>query len=121
MVSAAAVASSPLLPIKDNGQKYILIVHTQTLSSGKHTTVMNPFLQLMYISAHIAKWVAESNHPPSIISDPDPDPIVIFMTRHPHLKVPSPKLFDMMSRQLTWSAVNMYANSFKITQGLYIS
>ena len=32
------------LPIKDNGRKHILIMHTQTLSSGKHTTVTNTFL-----------------------------------------------------------------------------
>jgi hypothetical protein len=34
------------------------------------------------------KWVAESNHPASIISDPEL--INLLTTGHPHLKVPSP-------------------------------
>jgi hypothetical protein len=42
----------------------------------------------MYISAHIAKWVAESNRPATIVSDPEL--IDLFTTGHPHLKVPSP-------------------------------
>jgi hypothetical protein len=40
------------------------------------------------IRAHIAKWVAESNRPASIVSDPEL--INMFMTGHTHLKVPSP-------------------------------
>ena len=43
---------------------------------------------IMYISAHIAKWVAESNRPAIIISDPELADLLI--TGHPHLKVPSP-------------------------------
>jgi len=39
-------------------------------------------------SAHIAKWVAESNHPVHIVSDPEL--IDLLTTGHPHLKVPSP-------------------------------
>jgi hypothetical protein len=48
------------------------------------------FLRLMYIyiSAHIAKWVAESNRPANIVSDPEL--INLLTTGHPHLKVPSP-------------------------------
>ncbi|KAI0244914.1 hypothetical protein BJV78DRAFT_1290402 [Lactifluus subvellereus] len=38
--------------------------------------------------AHITKWVAESNRPANIISDPEL--INLFTTGHPHLKVPSP-------------------------------
>jgi hypothetical protein len=45
-------------------------------------------LQLTYISAHIAKWIAESNHPASIVTKPEL--INLFTTGHPHLKVPSP-------------------------------
>ena len=44
---------------------------------------MNMFLLLIYISAHIAKWVAES-----IVSDPEL--IDLLTTGHNHLKVPSP-------------------------------
>jgi hypothetical protein len=40
----------------------------------------------MYISAHIAKWVAESNHPANIVSNPEL--INLLTTEHPHLKVP---------------------------------
>ncbi|KAF8223902.1 hypothetical protein L208DRAFT_1314735 [Tricholoma matsutake] len=40
----------------------------------------------MYISAHIAKWVAESNRPANIVSNPEL--IDLLMTGHPHLKVP---------------------------------
>jgi hypothetical protein len=49
---------------------------------------MNPFLWLMYISAHIVKWVAESNRPATIVSNPEL--VSLFITEHPHLKVPSP-------------------------------
>jgi hypothetical protein len=42
----------------------------------------------MYISAHIAKWVAESNRPATIVSDPEL--INLLISGHPHLKVPSP-------------------------------
>ena len=45
-------------------------------------------LQLIPTSAHIAKWVAESNRPASIVSDPEL--IDLLTTGHPHLKVPSP-------------------------------
>ena len=38
-------------------------------------------------SAHIAKWVTESNRPVHIVSDPEL--IDLLMTGHPHLKVPS--------------------------------
>jgi hypothetical protein len=41
----------------------------------------------MYISAYIAKWIAESNHPATIISDPEL--INLLTTGYPHLKVPS--------------------------------
>jgi hypothetical protein len=41
----------------------------------------------MPTSAHIAKWVAESNRPASIVSDPEL--IDLLTTGHPHLKVPS--------------------------------
>ena len=41
----------------------------------------------MYISAHIVKWVAKSNWPANIISDPELADLLI--TGHPHLKVPS--------------------------------
>jgi hypothetical protein len=42
----------------------------------------------MPTSAHIAKWVAESNGPASITSDPE---LIDLLTTggHPHLKVPS--------------------------------
>jgi hypothetical protein len=39
-------------------------------------------------SAHIAKWVAESNRPPTIVSDPEF--IELLTTGRPHVKVPSP-------------------------------
>lgn len=39
-------------------------------------------------SAHIVKWVVESNRPASIISDPEL--INLLTTGHPHLKVPTP-------------------------------
>ena len=42
----------------------------------------------MYISAHIVKWVAESNCLATITSNPEL--INLLMTGHPHLKVPSP-------------------------------
>ena len=42
----------------------------------------------MSISAHIAKWVAESNRPATIVSDPEL--IDLLITGHPHLKVPCP-------------------------------
>jgi len=42
----------------------------------------------MCISAHIAKWVAESNRPANITSDPEL--IELLTTGHPHRKVPSP-------------------------------
>jgi hypothetical protein len=42
----------------------------------------------MYVSAHIAKWVAESNRPATITSDPEL--INLLTTGHPHLKAPSP-------------------------------
>jgi hypothetical protein len=45
-------------------------------------------LWLIYISAHIAKWIAESNRPVTITSDPEL--INLLTTGHPHLKVPSP-------------------------------
>lgn len=45
------------------------------------------FHQLMYTSAHIVKWVAESNHPANIVSNPKV--ITLFMTGNPHLKIPS--------------------------------
>ena len=40
------------------------------------------------ISAHIAKWVAESNRPANVVSDPEL--INLLTIGHPHLKVPSP-------------------------------
>jgi hypothetical protein len=39
-------------------------------------------------SAHITKWVAESNRPASIVSDPEL--IDLLTTGRPHLTVPSP-------------------------------
>jgi hypothetical protein len=42
----------------------------------------------IYIRAHIAKWVAESNRPATIVSDPEL--VDLLTTGHPHLKVPSP-------------------------------
>jgi hypothetical protein len=42
----------------------------------------------IYISAHIVKWVAESNHPANIVSDPEL--IDLLMTGHLHLKVSCP-------------------------------
>jgi len=42
----------------------------------------------MCVRAHIAKWVAESNCPTSIVSDPEL--INLFKTGHTHIKVPSP-------------------------------
>jgi hypothetical protein len=42
----------------------------------------------MYVSAHLAKWVAESNRPASIVTDPEL--VNLLTTGHPHLKVPSP-------------------------------
>jgi hypothetical protein len=88
LVPAGVVTSSKLLRIKDNGLLNPLLVHTQAPSSGKYTIFLKIFLQLMYISAHIAKWVAESNRPANIVSDPEL--INLLTTGHPHLKVPSP-------------------------------
>jgi hypothetical protein len=42
----------------------------------------------MYTSAHIAKWVAESNRPAAIVSNPEL--INLLTTGHTHLKVLSP-------------------------------
>jgi hypothetical protein len=42
----------------------------------------------MSFSAHIAKWIAESNRPTSIVSDPEL--VNLFTTGHTHLKAPSP-------------------------------
>ena len=43
---------------------------------------------LTYTSTHIAKWVAESNRPVSIVSNPEL--INLLTTGHPHLTVLSP-------------------------------
>jgi len=77
------------LPLKVNDLSHILTVRTRTLSSGKYTYYKYLFLtQVQYISAHIAKWIAESNRPATITSDPEL--IDILTTGHPNLKVPSP-------------------------------
>jgi hypothetical protein len=74
--------------VKDNGQQHFPIVHTQAQSSGTYPISVNTFLDSLYISTHIAKWVAESNRPAIIASDPEL--INLLSTGHPHLKVPSP-------------------------------
>jgi hypothetical protein len=43
---------------------------------------------LDYLSAHIAKWVAENNRPASIIADPEL--VDILTSGRPHIKVPTP-------------------------------
>lgn len=40
-----------------------------------------------YLSAHIAKWVAENNYPVSIIADPEL--VDILTSGHPHIIVPT--------------------------------
>jgi hypothetical protein len=82
------VTSSTLLPIKANDPLLIPVVHTQASSSGEYTFIRTVFLRLTYISAHIAKWVAESNRPANITNDPEL--INLLTTGHHHLKVPSP-------------------------------
>jgi len=44
--------------------------------------------QLMYCSAHIAKWVAENNRPANIVSDSEL--IELLTTGRPNVKIPSP-------------------------------
>jgi hypothetical protein len=43
-----------------------------------------------YLSAHIAKWVAENNRPANIISDPELIGILSTGPSHHHIKVPTP-------------------------------
>jgi hypothetical protein len=87
LVSAEVVISSVVLLGKDKIPSHTLTVHTLPPSFGEHNSC-DTFIWLMYTSAHIAKWVAESNCPATVVSDPEL--INLLTTGHPHLKVPSP-------------------------------
>jgi len=84
LVSAKVVISSVVSLGKDKILSCTLTVHTLPLSFGEYDS-RNTFIWLMYTSAHIAKWVAESNRPATVISDPEL--INLLTTGHPHLKV----------------------------------
>jgi hypothetical protein len=87
LVSAEVVISSVVSLGKDKIPSRTLTVHTLPPSFGEYDSC-NTFIWLTYTSAHIAKWVAESNRPATVVSDPEL--INLLTTGHPHLKVPSP-------------------------------
>jgi hypothetical protein len=101
---ATAPTSSILSPAK---KKACQVLSSCALDTRVPVSVVlsRSFFKLIVSgSAHIMKWVAESNHPASIVSDPEL--IDLLMTGHPTSKSHFQTQFNATSRQLTISAEN---------------